>query len=77
MDTNRSFSISTRKQKLPSSFGLARRMKTERIYGLLLRVFEMAKKEGILPLEAPNRYAQSRIREIHKTERFNAPLTIL
>jgi hypothetical protein len=73
MDTSRSFSISTRKQELPSSFGLARRMKTERIYGRLLHIFEMAKKEGILPLEAANRYAQSRIREIHKMKRLHVP----
>jgi len=46
------------------------RMKTERIYGRLLNIFEMAKKEGILPLEAANRYAESRIREIHKLNRF-------
>ncbi len=41
-------------------------MRTGRIDGRLLHIFEMAKKEGILPLEAANRYAQSRIREIHK-----------
>jgi leucine dehydrogenase len=49
------------------------RMKTERIYGRLLHIFEMAKKEGILPLEAANHYAESRIREIHKVKRLYVP----
>jgi leucine dehydrogenase len=49
------------------------RMKTERIYGRLLHIFEMSEKEGILPLEAANRYAESRIREIHKTRRLYVP----
>jgi leucine dehydrogenase len=49
------------------------RMKTERIYGRLLSIFETAKKEGILPLEAANRYAESRIREIHKLRRLYVP----
>ena len=49
------------------------RMKTERIYGRLLHIFEMAKKEGILPLEAANHYAESRIREIHKMKRLYVP----
>ena len=48
-------------------------MKTERIYGRLLHIFEMAKKEGILPLEAANRYAESRIREIQKVKRLYVP----
>ena len=49
------------------------RMKTDRIYGRLLHIFEMAKKENILPLEAANRYAESRIREIHKMKRLFVP----
>lgn len=49
------------------------RLKTERIYGRLLHIFEMAKKEGILPLAAANRYAESRIREIHKMKRLYVP----
>ena len=49
------------------------RMKTERIYGRLLHIFETAKREGILPLEAANRYAESRIREIHKMKRLYVP----
>ena len=49
------------------------RMKTERIYGRLLLIFEIAKKEGILPLEAANRYAESRIGEIHKMKRLYVP----
>jgi len=49
------------------------RMKTERIYDRLLQIFEMAKKEGILPLEAANRYAESRIREIQKIKRLYVP----
>jgi leucine dehydrogenase len=49
------------------------RMKTERIYGRLLHIFEMAQKEGILPLEAANHYAESRIREIHKMKRLYVP----
>jgi len=49
------------------------KMKTERIYGRLLHIFEMAKKEGILPLEAANRYAESRIREIQKVKRLYVP----
>ena len=49
------------------------RMKTERIYGRLLHIFEMAKREGILPLEAANRYAESRIREIHKLRHLYVP----
>ena len=49
------------------------RLKTERIYGRLLHIFEMAKKEGILPLEAANRYAESRIRDIHKMKRLYVP----
>ncbi|MEW6377656.1 MAG: Glu/Leu/Phe/Val dehydrogenase dimerization domain-containing protein [Thermodesulfobacteriota bacterium] len=49
------------------------KMKTERIYNRLLSIFEMAKKEGILPLEAANRYAESRIREIQKIKRLYVP----
>ena len=49
------------------------KMKTERIYNRLLRIFEAAKREGILPLEAANRYAESRIREIHKIKRLYVP----
>jgi leucine dehydrogenase len=49
------------------------KMKTERIYDRLLQIFEMAKKEGILPLEAANRYAESRIREIYKLKRLYVP----
>lgn len=49
------------------------RMKTERIHGRLLHIFEMARKEGILPLEAANRYAESRIREVHKIRRIYVP----
>jgi len=49
------------------------RMKTERIYDRLLHIFETAKKEGILPSEAANRYAESRIREIHKMRRLYVP----
>jgi hypothetical protein len=48
-------------------------MKTERIHSRLLYIFEMAKKEGILPLEAANRYAESRIREIYKLKRLYVP----
>jgi leucine dehydrogenase len=48
-------------------------LKTERIYDRLLHIFEMAKREGILPLEAANRYAESRIREIHKIKRLFVP----
>lgn len=49
------------------------KMKTDRIYSRLLQIFEMAKKEGLLPLEAANRYAESRIREIHKMKRLYVP----
>jgi len=49
------------------------RMKTAQIYGRLLSIFETAKKEGILPLEAANRYAESRIREIQKLRRLYVP----
>jgi len=49
------------------------RMKTERIYGRLLSIFETAKKEGILPLEAATRYAESRIQEIQKLRRLYVP----
>lgn len=49
------------------------RLKTERIYDRLLHIFEMARREGILPIEAANRYAESRIREIHKMRRIYVP----
>ncbi|MBM4278908.1 MAG: amino acid dehydrogenase [Deltaproteobacteria bacterium] len=49
------------------------KMKTEKIYDRLLHIFETAKREGILPLEAANRYAESRIREIHKMRRLYVP----
>jgi len=48
-------------------------MKTARIFNRLLLIFEMAEREGILPLEAANRYAESRIREIHKVRRLYVP----
>jgi hypothetical protein len=48
-------------------------MKTEKIYHRLLDIFEKAKKEKILPLEAANRYAGSRIHEIHKLRRIYVP----
>jgi len=49
------------------------RTKTERIYGRLLHIFEVAKKEGVLPSEAAKRYSESRIREIHKLRRLHVP----
>jgi leucine dehydrogenase len=49
------------------------KMRTERIYERLLFIFETAKKEGILPLEAANRYAEMRIREVHKVKRLHVP----
>jgi leucine dehydrogenase len=49
------------------------RMKTERIYDRLLFIFETAKRENILPLEAANRYAEMRIRDIHKMRRLYVP----
>ncbi|MDI6762694.1 MAG: Glu/Leu/Phe/Val dehydrogenase dimerization domain-containing protein [Thermodesulfobacteriota bacterium] len=49
------------------------KMKTERIYVRLLHIFEMAQKEGIFPVEAANRYAEMRIREIHKMRRLYVP----
>ncbi|HUL37644.1 MAG TPA: amino acid dehydrogenase [Thermodesulfobacteriota bacterium] len=49
------------------------KMKTTRIFNRLLSIFEMAKREGILPLEAANRYAESRIREVHKVKRLYVP----
>jgi hypothetical protein len=48
-------------------------MKTEKIYHRLLDIFEKAKNEKILPLEAANRYAGSRIEEIHKLRRIHVP----
>ncbi len=55
-------------------FNLERvRLKTERIYHRLLHIFEMAKKEKILPLEAANRYAEMRIHKIHKMKRLYVP----
>ncbi len=49
------------------------KLKTERIYSRLLQIFETAKKEAIHPLEAANRYAESRLREIHKIKRLYIP----
>jgi leucine dehydrogenase len=49
------------------------RMKTERIYDRLLSIFETAKRENILPLEAANRYAESRIQAIQKIRRLYVP----
>jgi leucine dehydrogenase len=49
------------------------KMKTEKIYDRLLHIFEMAKREGILPIEAANRYAEMRIREIHRMRRIYVP----
>jgi leucine dehydrogenase len=49
------------------------KMKTARIFDRLLSIFETAKREGILPLEAANRYAESRIREAHKVKRPYVP----
>lgn len=49
------------------------KMKTERIYDRLLLIFETAKRENILPLEAANRYVEMRIREIHKMRRIYVP----
>ncbi|MGQ9645379.1 MAG: Leu/Phe/Val dehydrogenase [Thermodesulfobacteriota bacterium] len=49
------------------------RVKTEKIYQRLLDIFELAKRENILPLEAANRYAESRIQAIHKLRRLYVP----
>jgi leucine dehydrogenase len=49
------------------------KIKVERIYDRLLHIFENARKENILPLEAANRYAEMRIREIHKMRRIYVP----
>jgi leucine dehydrogenase len=49
------------------------KLKTEKIYDRLLHIFEMAKREGILPIEAANRYAESRIQQIHKMRRIYVP----
>jgi leucine dehydrogenase len=49
------------------------KMKTARIFDRLLSIFETAKREGVLPLEAANRYAESRIREAHKVKRPYVP----
>jgi leucine dehydrogenase len=49
------------------------RMKTEKIYQRLLDIFAIAKKENLLPLEAADRYAESRIREISKIKRLYVP----
>jgi len=49
------------------------KIKTERIYNRLLHIFETAKKENILPLESANRYAEMRIREVHKVRRIFVP----
>jgi hypothetical protein len=45
MDMIRSFSTLIKRPGLLSSFVFARRMKTERIYGRLLSIFEIAKKK--------------------------------
>jgi leucine dehydrogenase len=49
------------------------RLKTGLIYDRLLHIFEMARREKILPMEAAIRYAESRIREIHKIKRLYVP----
>jgi len=49
------------------------RMKVEKIYHRLIQIFEMAKEEGILPLEAANRYAESRIQKLHRIKRLYVP----
>jgi len=49
------------------------KLKTERIYDRLLHIFEMARKEGILPIEAANRYAEMRIHKIHRMRRIYVP----
>jgi len=49
------------------------RLKTGKIYHRLLDIFEKAKKEKILPLEAANRYAEARIHEMHKLRRIHVP----
>jgi leucine dehydrogenase len=49
------------------------RLKADLIYDRLLQIFEMAKQEKILPMEAAIRYAESRIREIHKIKHLYVP----
>jgi leucine dehydrogenase len=49
------------------------RLKADLIYNRLLHIFEMARREKILPMEAAIRYAESRIREIHKIKRLYVP----
>ena len=49
------------------------RLKADLIYNRLLHIFEMARGEKILPMEAAIRYAESRIREIHKIKRLYVP----
>ena len=49
------------------------RLKADLIYDRLLHIFEMARQEKILPMEAAIRYAESRIREIHKIKRLYVP----
>ena len=49
------------------------RLKADLIYNRLLQIFEMARREKILPMEAAIRYAESRIREIHKIKRLLVP----
>ncbi|NWG03067.1 MAG: amino acid dehydrogenase [Syntrophaceae bacterium] len=49
------------------------KLKADLIYDRLLHIFEMAKSENILPMEAAIRYAESRIRAIHKIKRLHVP----
>jgi leucine dehydrogenase len=49
------------------------RLKADLIYNRLLSIFEMARQEKILPTEAAIRYAESRIREVHKIQRLYVP----
>ena len=49
------------------------RMNTGKIDHRLLLIFAVTKREGILLLEAANRYAESRIPEIHKVKHLYVP----
>jgi leucine dehydrogenase len=49
------------------------RLKADLIYDRLLHIFDMARQEKILPMEAAIRYAESRIREIHKIKHLYVP----
>lgn len=49
------------------------KLKADLIYSRLLHIFEMARQEKILPMEAAIRYAESRIRKIHKINRLYVP----